>query len=473
MREERNQALQTLPDEGRDAGVGPVLSLYEAQQAPLAYLMFVPAWLALRQKSLPVQVWALRLVCAFLASLAIPLCFLIGRRVFASEIRAAGVTVVVASMPELMILVTHISNEALALPLGTACIYSMLRLVPATGRPIRQALEMGLVFGCALLTKAYFPILLLPMLVAYAGLWWRDRRRTLIVAGQLLLTISVAAVLAGWWYVRNLSITGTWTGEQTAAAAAQSGVSFAQAVMRADWIRMFDFAVVTHIWVGGWSFLIARGWMYRVVEILLLAAAAGMLIALLRRYRRDDKFALAVCGSTALLFWIVPVYQALAGYRRFGKAETFGYYAYCVVAAEAVCLIAGLATLLPKAGGRWVVPGVATVFAAFEVFGVNFLMMPYYSGITLHTARGSVPALHLGSLANGGAVELFHRLAYFKPDFLTGAVLMALWTVWVAGTLGIVMTGFVLARPGSGGVCETEVEPKRLCGQPNSLRSDR
>ena len=66
--------------------------------------------------------------------------------------------------------------------------------------------------------------------------------------------------------------------------------------------------------------------------------------------------------------------------------------------------------------------------------------MPYYAGITAHTARGSVPAARLGQIFSA---ELFRHLAVNKPGFLSPGVLIALWSVFLAALAAIVAVGFV------------------------------
>ncbi len=237
-------------------------------------------------------------------------------------------------------------------------------------------------------------------------------------------------------------MTGTLSGEQNDAAAQKSGVSLLHAAMNADWLHEADFALTTHVWIGGWSFLVLRSWMYKAVAILLVAAFVGMLVLVARKKRGP----LLICGAVALLFWIAPAYHALEGYRVTGKTESFGYYAYCVVAAEAACLIAGIGALLPGRAARYVVPGLTTSFAALEIYGMVFLQMPYYGGFIAHSPGGSVPAIHIGQLAGGGLARLFRNLALGKPWFLPAPVLATLFACYLLAVGGIIAAAFLLAQ---------------------------
>jgi hypothetical protein len=419
------------------------LPLYEAQQPPLAYLVLLPVFLAFRHSSLLTQSWALRIAGSLIASAVIPVAFLVGRRVFRNDWRAAGLAGVIAALPELPLLIGHAGNEPLSLLAGAACVYLLVGST-STDTPLLWSFMTGLFLGCALLTKAYFLALIPPALVIGLVMWRRKRDLRRIIA--LALPPVVAVLMAGWWYVRNWSISGTFTGQMTEVAARGAGVSMLQAALRANWLHAADFALTSHLWLGGWSFLVLRAWMYKGFAVLLFAAFAGMVVLATWKRRAPGAFEKLICGGLALFFWIVPAYHALANYRISGNAETMGYYTYSVVVAEGVWLIAGIAVLLPKLATRFVAPALNTSFAALEAYGLIFVLLPYYGGFTFHTASGSVPALHLGQLAGGGLERLFGNLALCKPEFLSSPVLQGMFVCYLVALFGIVAIGFILAR---------------------------
>ncbi len=235
---------------------------------------------------------------------------------------------------------------------------------------------------------------------------------------------------------------GTLSGEQIDVAAQQSGISVMQAITHANWLHAVDFALISHIWWGGWSFLVVRTWMYRVIEVVLLAALVGLALRLARTHSDAISRRLAICAALAGCIWLGPAYLAMVTYRVRGSAESGGYYAYCLVAAEAVCLVAGTSALLSLKWARFAVPAIVTCFASLEVFGVIFLLMPYYAGFTAHTAQGSVRAMHLGLLRDGGFSRLFLNLAAFKPLLLSDHVLEGLSMAFLLAAAGIVAISF-------------------------------
>ena len=150
----------------------------------------------------------------------------------------------------------------------------------------------------------------------------------------MLIALAAAVAIAGWWYARALYVTGSLTGTQFSGVTSRSFSSI-------NWPRVADFALVSHIWLGGWSFLVVRTWMYRAIEIIMLAAAVGIAVQLVRKRLSEP---VAVCAGTLLSFIAAMAYFAYATWRATGDAAVFGYYICALVVPEAICLVAGLAT---------------------------------------------------------------------------------------------------------------------------------
>ena len=450
-REQRQKLSGTLPPAWGYEPARPPEPLYETQQPPLAYLLFWLPYAAFGGSDLATRVWVLRIAGSLIASAVIPVAYLIATRTLGRPWQAVGVAAVIASMPELLLDITHVSNEPLAVFLGSVCVLILLSLPERIHRPLAHALLLGTALGCALLTKAYFLALLPALFATYAMLWLSHREHRRRIALHAIVTACSTFAIAGWWYARNIRMTGSLSGEQTDAAARHSGISVAHAILHANWLHAIDFALISHIWLGGWSFLVARTWMYRVIEVLLFAGLAGLVLRLARSRANPASRRLWICFLVAACFWLGPAYHSMVTYRVRGSAESFGYYAYCLVAAEAVCLVAGISTLLPVKVERFAVPAVAACFALLEIFGVDFLLMPYFAGFTAHTAQGSVRAMQVGSLAGGGFGRLFRNLSAFRQPALSAPMLECLWAVFLLGLAGIVACAFLAAHRDQGG----------------------
>jgi hypothetical protein len=443
VRRERERTIRELsPQLALESA--PDLSQYEAQQPPLAYLVFSLPYAAFRSAPLVVRAWLIRIVGGLIASLIVPAGFLISRRFVNDDWQAVGVAAVIASTPELMLSIDHGGNEPLAILFGAGCLYG-LRRVADDARKLGSSFLLGAILGLGLLTKAYFLAVIPAVCAVYAvSLCARPQFRRRIFL-ELLTTFGVAAVIAGWWYAHAILVTGTPTGDQTAIAARQSGVSVIRAVMSIDWRRVADFAIFSHIWLGGWSFLVLRTWMYRLVEFLFLGAGIGIVFRSRRTLRTVSSPArLAICLALQFFFWAGMAWHALTAFRASGQAGVFGFYAYALVIPETVCLIAGIGALLPRPTVRFIVPALVSLFAALEIFAVIFYLMPYYAGFTAHTNKGNVPAMSLSSFGNFG--QLFRNLAVNKPGFLTPEVLVGLWIGFLVAAAASITVSFVVAR---------------------------
>jgi hypothetical protein len=223
-------SLQTgpVPWTIRSWAGGRPLRLYEAQQPPLAYFLYAIPYAAFQRSDLPTRAWIVRIAGSLIVSSVIPLGFLLARFVFGGTAPALGAIAIVASTPELMMTADHGGNEPLAILLGTACVFALVS---------RRALLLGCLLGLGLLTKAYFLTLIPVVMVVF----FRHRRKMLIV-------FAAAIAIAGWWYARAIYVTGSLTGAQISAAGAHP-VSLLRDVTVINWLRVADFALISHIWL--------------------------------------------------------------------------------------------------------------------------------------------------------------------------------------------------------------------------------
>lgn len=393
-RARRSTELRRLPADWAGQPSDPPLRSWEAQQAPLYYWLLAPVYRLVRGFDLPAQVWILRLVTALIASVVVPCTFLAARRILADDRSAVGAAALVALIPELFISACHVSNEGLAIALGAVLV--MLGV-------ISPGIAFGIVLGAALLTKTYF-LAVIPwavfVLVRRCG------------ARRAAIAIALCVMIGGWWYARTWMLTGTLTGEQHDILSHASRTSFTAALVQMPWKNAIEFAGVSYIWLGGWSFLAVRRWMYRVVEILLLIAAVRMW----RRREVIPLVALIACFLGAM------AYHAVAGLRAINDPGTMGYYLYALLVAEAILFAAGL--------GRWT-PVLAIAFLAIETFGDWVYMLPFYAGAIRHDATLHLPAAHLSTIG----YAWFQNLALNKP-FGPGA-LVAMTVLYLCATAAL------------------------------------
>ncbi len=401
---------------------GPLKS-YEGLQSPLAGWLMSPVLWAARHAHLATRVLLLRCFSMAILSLVIPLTFLTARQVFGGAGTALGCAAIVAVMPGLLIGIARVSNEYLAVVLFSLLLW--LAVGELTGRRLAA---IGAVLGFGLLAKAYFLAAIPPVAVL---LLFRCRRpRALLVP---LATVAIA----GWWYVRNMLITGTLSGMQESAmqSGATLGAQLHQAT-RVPWLATIDSILFSHLWLGAWSTLTVRSWMYHLFYLLIALGTLGLAL-------RMSIGAIRILGGFVLAFWLGQLYHANLLSMVWGIATSLGCYLNAVAAAEITLCVAGLRALSPRAARRFVAPAGVALFALFDLYTIHMVALPYYAGLIAHRPGGPVTNFHP---ASANFSEFFTRLTAFKSPVLSPPWFAALWAFYAAATLALVAQAFAAAR---------------------------
>ncbi len=438
----RARDFEALRSDYRSPDPSPrVLNQYEAQQPPLYYALLAAPYRLVSGFSLPARILVLRVVSLCIAAFALVFAYATARRISAARRMAMLVPVLLVSFSGLYIDVCRVGNDSLAIALGSAILFCSVRLISRESG-LRDWIVLGIVLALALLTKAYF-IAMIPLLPLLAGIEvFRRRTSVLRTVSLCLLAFVIACAASGWWYWRTWTLTGTLSGEQLDTMAASAGLhSKLTALGNIRWFRVLDTAAVTHIWVGGWSFLGVRSWMYRVFEWSALLALAGLLALATRwslRFVRSRGLGCsaarcAVLGFAWILAGLVLVYDAVAIFLATGGSLTIGWYSYAVLGAEAVLLVAGFVGLAGIRRAAWCVAAVAILALAFDLYTMHFLLIPYYTGLIDHRPGGALESFHVTILGDIGIREIVARLSQGKGP--AGFVLIAFaWAVYLAAT---------------------------------------
>jgi 4-amino-4-deoxy-L-arabinose transferase-like glycosyltransferase len=422
------------------------LFIYEKQQPPLYYWMMSPLYWICRDWPLVDRVMLIRIAGMLLGSLVVPATYFLV--VPLADARwALGAAALAVSMPGLVMAVSRTGNECMAVAVGSALVLAAAKLA-RSGTEEREpanksAWLVGLALSAGLLTKAYFL-----SCVAMLALWmlWRITRKAPLVAiaKQACAVFGLPLILAGWWYVRNLLQTGSVSGEQTDAAMQQMPWSARLAALAGvRWWRALDTLFFSHIFIGGWSFLTVRSWMYHVLGALFAMAIVGVVIALVsgRSGLRGNHVPADVRRSLSMLtlleagLLVSLAYHTLVMFAVLHESATNGWYLYSLAAAECLLVPWGLAFWL---GERWkatVFPVLAALFAALDLFAMHVYLLPYYTGLTALSPQGIVRGWNLWRPSPDDWGTLFARLTVNKPEPLSTALLIGLWAMYLTATL--------------------------------------
>jgi len=355
--EEIRQSVQSAPIQHE---ASDPMMVFEAQQPPLYYwILSVPnrIWIG---ADISTRVHRLRVLSVLIASLAIPCAWFAALELFYSRRIAFSVCALIAVMPGLMIDIARIGNESLAIALASFLILLLLRPRASEPRP-QEAISLGLALGLGLLTKAYF-LAFIPLII------FRRRINSLILA----------IAIAGWWYLRNFRLTGTWTGEIMDVAATKMGwTAKLGGVGKVQWLRVLDVALWTHIWTGAWSFFTLRSWMYRVFELVFAMIAIMVIYAVFRRPLGRFKGKLGLLISLEALFAVGIAYQTLSIFLAKNISFAPGWYFYALVVAEALLIASGMLILIGRKRILWGMGFLVAIYISLDVYSAVILARHY------------------------------------------------------------------------------------------------
>ena len=393
---------------------------YESHQAPLYYLLTAPLFYAgSRLLSFSDTFLLIRLWSVLLASAVVPLSYLLAARLSASEKTAALVPVLVALFPGIYPDVVRVSNDALAVPVAAMIFAALARYVDL--KAPRDGLLLSIALTAGLLTKAFFvPVF---VVIVFVMLWMRRYR--------MVLTMAALSCIGWLWFARNLLVTGSLTGLPETVAANTTVASSVNALSGIDWFGVLRLAAVSHIWMGYWSLLQFRSWMYDTVLILFAIGLCGFIPFMLRAASR----AIVVMLLIYVGFASALIYYATQVFLQTGIPVIQGWYLSPMIPLEALAFVLGLQTI--TSGRIFIRASVFTgfCFLALTIYGHAFIAAPYYANLIEHAASGHLRAYHprWGDVLLAGArLTRFHPWIPAALPALLGvaSLLLGLWLLW-------------------------------------------
>ena len=430
---------------------------YETQQPPLYYVLCIPVYLISRHLPLVDRVFLLRAFSLLLGALSLPLGYLLARRVFKDNL-AALVPVFMALFPNYYVFVARVTNDALA-------IVMLPLLILATGRlqksiPPAKSLSVGCLLGLGLLTKGYFltavPVPLVMVLL-------KRRRgeissRTCVLA--LILVLIPAALLAGWWYMRNYLEVGTFSG--LTYMRITSSLPLIAWINALPHLRLGQFGKLLfelHLWAGNWSFRMVSRTFYYFFEVLYALCGVGIIRLLLRNrsmleqesdQNRECRAYLMTSIGFFLSFlagmfyhrWSVTVAGLFVDRQWFGAIGSEGWYLNVLLPVEAILLFLGLQGLVAMRGARVASVTLLGLFFALDQVALWNREIPYYAGLSIRVAHPFANPVDAVKHVTVSLALAFRRVAFLGPHWSSESLLLSL----VMLTLGITAVTLVLVH---------------------------
>ncbi len=298
---------------------------------------------------------------------------------------ALGGMAFVAFNPMFLYMAGAINNDVIAAFSGGLVVLVCLRLLRAPeGLHWRWGIGLGATYALALMSK--FNLAAVGLLVGLTATWvaWRRRqwRAWLAVAG---VALGVTALLAGWWFARNLALYGDPTGFQELTELwgvrdPRQSLGLAVSELPYAWSTLwgrFGFGQIP----------LPDG----VYQALALVAAIGLIGGLARGLLAES------ATRPAMLLLIVDValfFAVLFSYMLVSPAGPMGRFFFPALPALAVLLFAGWHRLLRggEAGGRRLAVAAHAAMGLFAVGALVFILAPAYARPPSFAGSDALPA---------------------------------------------------------------------------------
>ncbi len=384
---------------GTDGGAPSALRLYQAQHPPLAYVIALPVWRALRTPRPLEAIYAIRAMNLLLVAAALVLFAAALTRLVPEFALRVAVLALVCLHPLFFQNVARVANDAFALAAGLA---GMSLLVLADGRTL---LTRGLLAaGCvaAGIWSKQTGLTLIPALLLGLPLIGRVHG---VPAGRLarvtgVVSIALVLLVAPLWMWSYQHYGALITTQESLELAARGPVvnALATSLQNLNWRALVERLFVPGtVWVGGWSFLpvndtlaALHGWYW---GILVAAAGVGAVIAMLRHARSVERAArvlrthggaaggLAVCAVVVVATTLGMVYHALVSQALFGGATTNPWYFMTALPFLFVLLVRGLEAIDSRMA-TVAAAVLAVLFVAIDLHGTWIQMPGHYASTT-------------------------------------------------------------------------------------------
>ena len=151
----------------------------------------------------------LRLIGIAMGAVTVACAYLLARELTGAPwLAAALAAALVAFNPMFVFISASVNNDTLATALSSLALLTGA-LIIRRGLTLRMAVLLGVLLGCAALSKASALALVAVIPVAIGVAEWRRGKLNL---ARLAVVVLLAAAIAGWWYARNQILYGDFTG---------------------------------------------------------------------------------------------------------------------------------------------------------------------------------------------------------------------------------------------------------------------
>ena len=355
-----------------------------------------------------------RLISLLFSTLAVALTYAAALQTRPGNVVLAALAAgLVAFNPTVLYMSGLVNNDTAALATGAALVYLLARFSRAGFTRGRWAL-VGAAWGLGLMLKSSALVLGAPIGVVLLLEAWRARKAVRLVVDSAAVALP-AAVIAGWWFVRNLKLYGDLTGNAAVAMAGGRLLPEERFVgLPGNFVWLFK-GVVGCGPLGPLSLCLPT-WVYPVAALIGLAAAAGLLKSLIGLRAARGRLALDHAPSVTAQIWlmhsltVLAVLGAMLVYATTLRNAWSGRLLFPAFASGAILIAAGLlAWLRPRfqADAALLSLAFSTALAIFALWGQ---VLPRYGVPRSPSTAELQQATPIGAELGGVARVVGYRL---------------------------------------------------------------
>jgi hypothetical protein len=365
-----------------------------------------------RGTSLGVHV--LRLLSVLMGAGTVLLTYLIALEIFPQQqVLALGAAAINAFIPQFLFISGAVNNDNLVAPLCSLALLIMVEI--STQSPISNRnwlLDirywiLGLVLGLATLTKVN-ALGLLPLAVLVVAISSYRQRSVKLFLSRTAILLSAAALVSGWQFVRNWRLYGDPTALQMFLNTLAP--RHPQPTLRQFMAEWGDYS--QSFWgLFGLGNVPLGTPAYRILDILTLLGAVGVLIFFIRAWQRRQVNEGAWIKVLVLLAWLVILFGSLMTWA-IRIVTAIGRFLFPAVSAISILLFLGLSQFVPRRYTKALVCLTAALMLIIAAITPFRYIAPVYAKPHLLSADEIESIPNRLDISFGGVIEL---LGYDLP----------------------------------------------------------